>query len=132
MVIILRFLPLLTGDLIYHVLWFNFKNFFADSLNIIHHFWFQDFLIVVNRRSRHTFEENEEVDDVNGNGDYLVDEFMVLDASKTKYGMGGEEISFTSDSLMWKYDFKSTFIDINLSEPTKGKVKLLYLLLTID
>ena len=46
---------------------------------------------MVNRRSRHTFEENEEVDDVNGNGDYLVDEFMVLDASKTKYGMGGEE-----------------------------------------
>lgn len=119
--------PYSQGDLIYHVLWFNFKNFFADSLNIIHHFWFQDFLIVVNRRSRHTFEENEEVDDVNGNGDYLVDEFMVLDASKTKYGMGGEEISFTSDSLMWKYDFKSTFIDINLSEPTKGKSQVVIL-----
>ena len=118
--------PYSQGDLIYHILWFNFKNFFAESLNIIHHFWFQDFLIVVNRRSRHTFEENEDEENED-NGDYLVDEFMVLDASKTKYGMGGEEISFTSDSLMWKYDFKSTFIDINLSEPTKGKGQVVIL-----
>lgn len=102
--------PYSQGDKIDHIIWFNFRNHFADSLNIVHQFWFQDYLIVINRRSRIVFEENDEDDK-----DHLVDEFIVLDASRTKFGMGGEDISFTSDSLLWKYDFKSTFINVHLS-----------------
>ncbi|EMG46747.1 RIC1 Guanine nucleotide exchange factor subunit RIC1 [Candida maltosa Xu316] len=118
--------PYKQGDQINHILWYNFRSHFADSLNIIHHFWFRDFLIVINRRSKHIFEENEEVDDI------LIDEFIVLDASKTRYGMSGEDVTFSSDLLLWKYDFKSTFTDIQLNEHDNKEEKGEIVILTAD
>lgn len=107
--------PYCSGDnKVNHILWFNFKSYFADSMNIINHFWFKDYLLVVNRRSKHVFTEVEE-ENLESNGtDHLVDEFIVFDTTGTRYGVGGEDISFNSDSLLWKYDFKSTFLDIQI------------------
>ncbi|KAI5953589.1 RIC1 [Candida jiufengensis] len=99
--------PIATGGLTNHVLWYNFKSHFAEELNIVNQFWFHHFLIVVNRKLRHSFEEVDEEE-------HLIDEIIVFDTSKTKYAMSGEESAFTSDSLLWKYDFKSTFINIQL------------------
>ncbi|KAG5421735.1 RIC1 [Candida metapsilosis] len=101
--------PINSGGLTNHILWFNCKNHFADVMNIIDQFWFQDYLIVVNRRIRHDFEANED-----NKESQFVDEVIVFDTSRTKYGMSGENIIFSSDSLLWRYDFKCTFVATQL------------------
>ncbi|KAI5966500.1 RIC1 [Candida pseudojiufengensis] len=101
--------PIMSGGLANHVLWLNLKNHFTEQLNIVNQFWFHHFLIVINRKVRHSFEEDNQ-------DEKLIDEFIVFDTSKTKYAMSGEESAFTSDSLLWKYDFKSTFINVQLIE----------------
>lgn len=100
--------PITTGGLTNHILWFNCKNHFADPLNIIEQFWFQDYLIVVNRRIQHEFEADKEKQEP------LVDEVIVYDTLKTKYGMSGENIVLSSDSVLWRYDFKCTFVATQL------------------
>lgn len=100
--------PITTGGLTNHILWFNCKNHFADPLNIVDQFWFQDYLIVVNRRIQHDFEAGED------KKEQFVDEVIVFDSSQTKYGMSGENIVFNSDSLLWRYDFKCTFVATQL------------------
>ncbi|KAI5967129.1 RIC1 [Candida theae] len=97
--------PIHSGGQTNHVLWFNFKNHFADAMNIIDQFWFQDYLIVVNRRVQHDFEADDD-----DSTEHFVDEVIVFDTSRTKYGMSGENIVLSSDALLWRYDFKCTFV----------------------
>lgn len=86
------------GDIINQVLWFNFKNFEVDTFNIVFHVWFKDYLILVNRR--------ESDDDPN----IYVDEIVVIDCQKSKYGSGGHPIKFDSDLVISKYEVNSTVI----------------------
>ncbi|KAI5949641.1 RIC1 [Candida margitis] len=100
--------PIKTGGQTNHILWFNCKIHFAEPLNIIDQFWFQDYLVVVNRRTHHDFETAE------GDKEQFVDEVIVFDTSQTKYGMSGENITFSTDSLLWRYDFKCSFVATQL------------------
>ncbi|CAI5758897.1 unnamed protein product [Candida verbasci] len=111
--------PITTGGNINHILWFNFRNFLAESMNIINQFWFRDYLIIINRIPKHTDDEDE-----------FIDEFIVFDTSLLKYGTGGEEITFNSDLLIWKYNFNSTFVVSTIIDTNKTKSKVV--LLTSD
>ncbi|KAK6456123.1 WD40 repeat protein [Scheffersomyces xylosifermentans] len=100
------------GSDINNILWFNFRNYYLDSFNIVRQFWFNDYLVIVNRRTK---EIHQTSDDDNGppvSNEHLVDEIIVLDTTKSKYGQGGEDMKFDNDSTVWKYDFKTTFISI--------------------
>ncbi|EGW34790.1 guanine nucleotide exchange factor [Spathaspora passalidarum NRRL Y-27907] len=124
--------PYCSGDdKINHILWFNFKSYFAESMNIVKHFWFKDYLLVVNRKSKHAFTDDDNPNSVDSN-DHLVDEFIVFDTSSTRYGMGGEDISFNSDSLLWKYDFKTTFVDIQIGTDVQDKQTCHVVIVTSD
>ncbi|RLV93127.1 Guanine nucleotide exchange factor subunit RIC1 [Spathaspora sp. JA1] len=123
--------PYCSGDdRINHILWFNFKSYFADSINIVRHFWFKDYLLIVNRKSKHAFTEDD--NKTTNSNDHLVDEFIVFDTTLTKYGMGGEDISFTSDALLWKYDFKTTFTDIQIGTDINDKQTCHVVIVTSD
>ncbi|CUM66126.1 uncharacterized protein PRCAT00003783001 [Priceomyces carsonii] len=118
--------PLSSGnDEINHILWFNFQNYYFDSMNIVNHFWYHDFLVLVNRT---TINRKDEVDgEKHQNGannktdkseskdkQKVVDELLVIDATLTKYGSGGIPLNFDSDLIIWRHNFNSYFAAVNL------------------
>ncbi|KAK6466037.1 WD40 repeat protein [Scheffersomyces coipomensis] len=117
------------GNEINHVLWFNFKNYYLDTLNIVHQFWFNDYLIIVNRKQGVEYDTEEESNASSNDDKHLVDEIIIFDAAVTKYGAGGADIKFDNDLMLWKYDFKTTLIDI---QPVKYNDKVTHLVLITD
>ncbi|ODV80804.1 WD40 repeat protein [Suhomyces tanzawaensis NRRL Y-17324] len=116
----------ITGE-VNHLLWFNFKNYYSDSLNIVNHFWFNDYLILINRKfdDEYIAKEGDEMND-NEMG-HLVDEIIVLNTPMSKYGNGGENFVFDSDLILWKYDFKTPFISVDPTEISHNLTNLLIL-----
>lgn len=82
--------------LVHHILWFNFQNLFMETINIIDHFWYNDYLVVINRNC-----DNDET---------LVDEVLILNASLTKFGASGINVKFNSDAILWRHKLKSTIV----------------------
>ncbi|KAK6201699.1 WD40 repeat protein [Scheffersomyces amazonensis] len=122
--------PLTTdGNDINHVLWFNFRNYYLDSLNIVHQFWYNDYLIIVNRKQGQEYDTEEDSNAQTNDDKHLVDEIIIFDTSVTKYGAGGGDIKFDNDLMLWKYDFKTTLIDI---QPVKFNDKVTHLVLITD
>ena len=117
--------PFKTSEYINHILWFNFKNLHVEPMNIIHQVWFKDYLIVVNRRERHFLDEN----DIKEEDNHFIDELIVFDTSRTKYGMSGEDVTINSENVLWKYDFKTTFIDFQM---VKDEAESHLVILTYD
>lgn len=83
-------------ELVHHVLWFNFQNLFMETINIIDHFWYSDYLIVINRN----YDEDEN----------LFDEVIILNASLTKFGASGINVKFNSDTIIWRHKLKGTVV----------------------
>lgn len=96
-----------------NILWFNFRNYYLDAYNIVSQFWFNDYLVIVNRKTKDNFEdETENGKSAANESSAMVDELIVLDTTRFKYGNGGEELRLDNDLTLWKYDFKTTFIKI--------------------
>ncbi|CAG86995.2 DEHA2D08756p [Debaryomyces hansenii CBS767] len=93
--------PYNSGHDVNQILWFNFRNYYVESLNVIEHFWFDDYLILFNR----TVQE-----------DNFVDEIMVMDTSLSKFGHGGTNFNFDSDLIIWKHSLDSKFICYELGD----------------
>lgn len=100
--------PYNSGHYVNQILWFNFRDYYVEPLNIIEHFWFDDYLILFNR----TVQE-----------DIFVDEIMVLDTSLSKYGHGGTNFNFDSDLIIWKHNLNSKFICYELSDREETTLK---------
>lgn len=83
-----------------HILWFNFQNHFVAPMNIVGHFWFRDFLVIINRFR---------------NDDVVVDELVALDTVQSKHGQGGVEYFFDTDRIVWRRSFNSQIIAHDLS-----------------
>lgn len=105
--------PIHDGNNTNHILWYNFHNYYMETLNIIDHFWYDDYLILMNR-----FVKDDEI---------LVDELIVLDTSTSKYGIGGfNSFKFDSDLIIWRHNFNNKILSYELSstgdENTKNLV----------
>lgn len=99
--------PFMTeGGDINHTLWFNFHDYLQETLNIINHFWFQDYLVLVNRNF-----VKLEVNEV----ERLTDELLILDTSPSKYGHGGNGYKFNSDSIIWRYNLDQCVLAYDIS-----------------
>lgn len=92
-----------------HVLWYNFRNHFLNTMNIVSHFWYDDFLVLVNR----FFNEGNEID-----------ELLVLDTLQSKYGQSGVEYIFDSDRIIWRRSFNNKIIAHDLSETANNLLML--------
>lgn len=92
-----------------HIIWFNFKNHFLTSMNIVGHFWFSDFLVVINRFNNDGSE---------------IDEIIVMDTIMSKYGQGGVEYVFDSDRIVWRRSFNNRIIAHDLSNSSKASQML--------
>lgn len=111
-----------------HVLWFNFLNYYTETLNIIDHFWFDDFLVLINR-----FIKDDEI---------LVDELIVLNTTQSKFGNGGGNslgaengetyFKFDSDLILWRHNFDSQFIKYEVIEGTNGDASVKNLIVVSD
>lgn len=93
--------PYNNGNNINQILWFNFCNYYVEPLNIIENFWFDDYLVLFNRTSR----DNN-----------LVDEILVIDTVRSKYGHGGTNFKFDSDLIIWKHCLNSRVICYDLAD----------------
>lgn len=114
-----------SGNDINHILWFNFRNYYMDALNIMDHFWFNDYLVLVNRKLNDDYESDGDAHDTNDH--HLVDEIIVLNTTMSKYGCGGEDFVFDSDLILWRYDFKTTFISFQLLKVSDNVAQVLIL-----
>lgn len=102
--------PTNDGFKLNHVLWFNFHDYYMETLNIIDHFWYDDYLILINR-----FVKDEEI---------LIDELIVLDTTLSKYGHGGSKnFIFDSDLIIWRHNFNNQILSHELSETKNHQVK---------
>lgn len=95
------------GD-VNHILWFNFKNYFMETMNIIDHFWYQNYLILINRN--YNTGEDEKAENGAENVNRLTDEIIILNCSATKYGNGGVNVKFDSDLIIWRYNLKQLIV----------------------
>lgn len=105
--------PIHDGNNTNHILWYNFHNYYMETLNLIDHFWYDDYLIMINR-----FVKDDEL---------LVDELIVLDTSTSKFGMSGfNNFKFDSDLIVWRHNFNNKILSYDLSstgdENTKNLV----------
>ncbi|CUM47082.1 uncharacterized protein AC631_02996 [Debaryomyces fabryi] len=100
--------PYSSGVDVNQILWFNFRDYYVESLNIIEHFWFDDYLILFNRTTQ---------------DDNLVDEIMVLDTSLSKFGHGGTNFNFDSDLIIWKHNLNSRVICYELGDRDEVTLK---------
>lgn len=103
------------GDIINQILWFNFKNYDVDLFNIVFHVWFEDYLILINRRPNDDFNVYEDYGSI-----AAIDEILVIDCRNSKYGNGGRNFKFDSDLILWKYDIKSITIKLMIKATQEG------------
>lgn len=89
--------PYLRNNKVNHVLWFNFHNYYQETLNIIDHFWYDDYLVLINRAYKDELEE-------------LVDEIIILNVGLTKFATGGVNVKFDSEMIVWRYNLKQLII----------------------
>lgn len=101
--------PYSSGFDVNQILWFNFRDYYVESLNIIEHFWFDDYLILFNRSTQ---------------DDKLVDEIMVLDTSLSKFGHGGTNFNFDSDLIIWKHNLNSQVVCYELGDRDEVTLKV--------
>lgn len=100
-----------------HPLWFMFNNHSGNPLNIRRHFWFNDYLVIVNR----SFEDN--ASDLKS---VSFDEIRIINAKKSKHGHGGEVFAFDEESIIWTHNFhKTKFIDVQYVKNNHEKGNLL-------
>jgi hypothetical protein len=103
------------GDSINQLLWFNFKNYYAESFNFVHHAWFKDYLVLINRRPNEDFIDSEGSEAIS-----TTDEILVVDCRKSKFGAGGTNFKFDSDLILWKYDVNSIIVNMELNHCGEG------------
>lgn len=103
-------------------LWYLFQNHFTDALNVIDHFWIEDFLFIINRYEK---------DDSNKSAEHIVDELMILSTSLSKYGQGGLDFKFDSDLIAWRHTFNNRIVNFEVAK-AKNKMSYLLTLLTSD
>lgn len=103
------------GDMINQILWFNFKHYDVDVLNIVNHIWFEDYLVLINRRPNEDYSVHDDYGSL-----ATIDEILVIDCRKSKYGIGGKLFKFDSDLILWKYDINSIIVNLQLSETSEG------------
>lgn len=75
-----------------HLVWFNFKNYFMETLNIVNHLIFNRFLILINRTTTDT-----------GSKDKPIDELIILNVENSKFAQSGEQFLFDSDLFIWRH-----------------------------
>lgn len=115
--------PIATGDEVNHAIWFVFFNYFVEPINIVGHFWMDDYLVLINRFVK------DDVDDDSTHGsdeDLMIDELIIVDTSASKYGRGGAAFKLDSDLFVWRHSFKSKIVDYHLAD-VEGKQKTLVL-----
>jgi len=103
------------GDSINQVFWFNFKNFYAERFNFVHHAWYKDYLVLINRRPNEDFIDSENSEAIS-----TTDEILVVDCRKSKFGGGGTNFKFDSDLILWKYDVNSIIVNMELNHCGEG------------
>lgn len=89
--------PILCGGEPRQALWFNFTNHYVEPMNIVDHFWVDDFLLLVNR-----YEDDDP--------DFQVDELVIANAAQTKYGAGGTDFKFDTDCFAYRHAFKHRIV----------------------
>lgn len=120
--------PFQSGSSPIHVLWFNFLNYYTETLNIIDHFWFDDYLVLINR-----FIKDDEI---------FVDELIVLNTTQSRFGNGGGNslgaedgesyFKFDSDLILWRHNFDSQFIRYEVINDPNGNVNVKNLVVVSD
>lgn len=98
-----------------HILWYNFKNYYMDTLNIVNHVFYEGYLIVINR----ILKEIQ-------NKDVLIDELIILNVNDSKYATSGHQFPFDSDLIIWRQTFNSQILSFELI-PQKNSSKLVIL-----
>lgn len=91
--------PVCLGSVANHVLWYLFYNHSMSTMNIVHHFWLDDFLVLINR-----FEEET-----------AMDEMVMLNTSNSKFGNIGKQFKFDSDLILWRHTFKNQILSCHVS-----------------
>lgn len=86
-----------------HIVWYHFKNYYMESLNIIDHICYKNYIILINR----TLKE------IN-NKDKLIDELIIVNIEDLKYGDGGSQIHFDSDLIVWRQKFNNLVLTIDI------------------
>lgn len=110
--------PAVSGNEIFHTLWYNLLNHFLEPFNIVNHFWVGDILVLVNRFFK--IENAEELD----LQDTMADELIFLDASKTQYGLGGTLVKFDTDLILWRHAFKKKVLTFEVLSSAQSSESL--------
>lgn len=105
--------PIKLGSDFSHPLWYVFYNHFVEPLNIVNHFWVKDNLILINRYARDDVDPEEFPD-------MMIDELMILNTAASKYGAGGANFKFDSDSLVWRHSFRNRIVTFELIDLVDG------------
>lgn len=104
-----------------HVFWYQFYNHYLESMNIVSHFWIDDFLVLINRYQH---------DDSDDDHESVTDELVIVNTSESKYGSGGGSFVFDSDLIVWRHSFENRVINFELIEDTADSKTLV--LITSD
>lgn len=97
--------PFKVGTEFNHVIWFNFKNYFMETLNIIDHLNYKQFLILVNKAIEDSGPQSK-----------IINEIIIINLKEDSlYGAGGQIFHFDSDLFIWRKKF-SDIISIELCD----------------
>lgn len=110
----------------FHVLWFNFTNHFLEPMNIVSHFWAGDILFLMNRFFRTDTSEDPELVDT------TADELILVDAARTRYGLGGTPLKFDTDLILWRHTFKKRVLTHEVQPTGDGSGSHILTLITSD
>lgn len=119
--------PIRYGEEVNHATWYIFANYFMESMNIVDHFWIDDYLVVINRFVKDDIEEETDSDH-----DPMVDELIILDTAPSKYGNGGAAFRFDSDLIVWRHSFKGKIINFELVDSKSSTNSKTLVLVTGD
>lgn len=98
-------------------LWLNFNSHFTTPFNIIDHFWFEDYLVLINRVSMFEEDNDDKNDDET---ELIVDEIIVLNTTHTRFAIGGEPVDFDTDLILWRHNFGNWFQSVELMHKPKN------------
>ncbi|CAH6723620.1 hypothetical protein CLIB1444_17S00914 [[Candida] jaroonii] len=86
-----------------HIVWYHFKNYYMESLNIIQHICYKNYILLINRSMK----------EIN-NKDKLIDELIIINIEDLKYGDGGSQIHFDSDLIVWRQKFNNLILTVDI------------------
>lgn len=112
--------PIEHGLETYHALWFNFVNHYMESMNIVSHYWADEYLILINRFVR------DDIDD-HGHIDLMADEVVILNTKGSTAGAGGVHFKFDTDLVVWRHHFKTRILNVEIQNEENEATKLLVL-----